>query len=106
LTRSLTSMSIQGTLRHTCERSALICAEDVLEQIRGREMAHADEAGNGSSRRDLLKRAGAAAAALSTPGWLAACGGSSSKAVVHPGAGEWKRFAGTTLNFISENTAP
>src|SRR3954463_2572698 len=60
----------------------------------------------GSSRRELLLRTGAAAAALTLPGWLAACGGSGTSAVVHPGAGEWKQFAGTTLNFISENTAP
>jgi hypothetical protein len=60
----------------------------------------------GSSRRELLLRAGAGAAALTLPGWLGACGGSGREAHVHPGAGEWKRFSGTTLNFISENTAP
>ena len=45
--------------------------------------------------------AGAGGAAL----WLGGCGGSSNTA--KPVAGdEWKQFAGTTLNFISENTAP
>src|SRR3954469_9195105 len=45
--------------------------------------------------------AGAGGAAL----WLGGCGGSSNTA--KPVAGDpWKQFAGTTLNFISENTAP
>jgi multiple sugar transport system substrate-binding protein len=53
------------------------------------------------SRRELLKMAGAGGAAL----WLGGCGGSSNTA--KPVAGDpWKQFAGTTLNFISENTAP
>jgi multiple sugar transport system substrate-binding protein len=44
--------------------------------------------------------AGAGAAAL----WLGGCG-STNDAKPVPGD-EWKQFAGTTLNFISENTAP
>jgi multiple sugar transport system substrate-binding protein len=60
----------------------------------------------GTSRRELLQRAGVGAAALALPGWLTACGGSGEAAKFDPGAGEWKQFAGTTLNFISENTAP
>src|SRR5689334_4939886 len=45
--------------------------------------------------------AGAGGAAL----WLGGCGGSSNTA--KPVAGDqWRQFAGTTLNFISENTAP
>jgi multiple sugar transport system substrate-binding protein len=44
--------------------------------------------------------AGAGGAAL----WLGGCGSSNS---AKPVAGdEWKQFGGTTLNFISENTAP
>jgi multiple sugar transport system substrate-binding protein len=58
----------------------------------------------GLSRRDLLRRAGAGAAALSLPGWLSACGGGSP--APRTGGDPWKRFAGTRLNFISENTAP
>jgi multiple sugar transport system substrate-binding protein len=57
------------------------------------------------SRRQLLRRAGGGAAALALPGWLAACGGSGSPPV-RPGGDPWKQFAGTKLNFISENTAP
>ena len=53
------------------------------------------------SRREVLRMAGAGGAAL----WLGGCGGSSNTA--KPVAGdEWKQYAGTTLNFISENTAP
>jgi multiple sugar transport system substrate-binding protein len=60
----------------------------------------------GTSRRELLQRAGLAAAALAVPGWLAGCGGSGGAVKANPSAGEWKQFAGTQLNFISENTAP
>jgi multiple sugar transport system substrate-binding protein len=45
--------------------------------------------------------AGAGGAAL----WLGGCGGSSNTAKPVPGD-EWKQFGGTSLNFISENTAP
>ncbi len=52
------------------------------------------------SRRDVLRMAGAGGAAL----WLGGCGSSNS---AKPVAGdEWKQFGGTTLNLISENTAP
>ena len=60
----------------------------------------------GTSRRELLQRAGMGAAALAVPGWLAGCGGSGGEVKVNPNADEWKRYAGTQLNFISENTAP
>ena len=53
------------------------------------------------SRRAVLRMAGAGSAAL----WLGGCGGSGNGARPVPGD-EWKQFAGTTLNFISENTAP
>ena len=61
---------------------------------------------SGTSRRELLQRAGMGAAALAVPGWLAGCGGSGNTVKANPSAGEWKQFAGTQLNFISENTAP
>ena len=61
---------------------------------------------DGTSRRELLQRAGIGAAALAVPGWLAGCGGSGGTVKANPSAGEWKQFSGTTLNFISENTAP
>src|SRR3954451_16226375 len=52
------------------------------------------------TRRDVLRMAGAGSAAL----WL---GGRGSGNPAKPMAGdEWKQFGGTTLNFISENTAP
>ena len=52
------------------------------------------------SRRDVLRMAGVGGAAL----WLGGCGSSNT---AKPVAGdEWKQFGGTTLNFISENTAP
>src|SRR4051812_37302527 len=52
------------------------------------------------TRRDVLRMAGAGGAAL----WL---GGGGPSNPAKPVAGdEWKQFAGTTLNFISENTAP
>ena len=53
------------------------------------------------TRREVLRMAGAGGAAL----WLGGCGGSSNTAKPVPGD-EWKQFGGTTLNFISENTAP
>ena len=52
------------------------------------------------TRRDVFGMAGAGAAAL----WLGGCGSSNT---AKPVAGDqWKQFGGTTLNFISENTAP
>jgi multiple sugar transport system substrate-binding protein len=60
--------------------------------------------GGDVSRRTLLRRAGAGAAALALPGWVSACGGEDEQPV--PTGGGMRRFAGTTLNFISENTAP
>ncbi|WP_345627044.1 extracellular solute-binding protein [Streptomyces thinghirensis] len=53
------------------------------------------------SRRALLR----GAAAAGTAGLLTACAGRSD-AVFDSEAVPWKRYAGTTLNFISENTAP
>jgi multiple sugar transport system substrate-binding protein len=52
----------------------------------------------GITRRRLLALAGAGSLAL------AGCGGSTPRA--RTGGDPWKRYAGTTLNFISENTAP
>lgn len=53
------------------------------------------------SRRALLRGAAAAGSA----GMLTACAGRPD-ALVDADAAPWKRYAGTTLNFISENTAP
>src|SRR3954451_13118182 len=58
----------------------------------------------GLTRREVLTRAGAGAAALTLPGWVGACGGGTAQQ--HAGGDPWKQFAGTKLNFISENTAP
>ncbi len=61
----------------------------------------------GLTRRQALARFGAGAATLALPGALGACGGSGGKAKVAKAGGDpWRRYAGTTLNFISENTAP
>ena len=53
------------------------------------------------TRREMLQAMGCGGAALA----LGGCGGSGG-ARVDPNASEWRRYAGTTLNFISENTAP
>src|SRR4051812_734408 len=58
------------------------------------------------TRRQVFARAGAGAAALALPGALSACGGSGKPAPTPVSTDEWKQFAGTTINFISENTAP
>ncbi|GHD05403.1 extracellular solute-binding protein [Zhihengliuella salsuginis] len=58
------------------------------------------------TRRQMLRAGGLSLAAL---GGLTACGATNATAPVPglaPGADPWRRFAGTTINFISENTAP
>ena len=60
----------------------------------------------GLSRRQVLQRAGVGAAALAVPAWLAGCGGGDETTTGGGGGDPWKQFSGTTLNFISENTAP
>lgn len=54
------------------------------------------------SRRLVLQVAGLGAAAAA----LAACGSTSASSKIPKGTGSWKQFSGTTINFISENTAP
>jgi multiple sugar transport system substrate-binding protein len=56
------------------------------------------------TRRQVLAHAGVGAAALALPGALSACGSDNGPTPVS--TDEWKQFAGTTINFISENTAP
>jgi multiple sugar transport system substrate-binding protein len=60
--------------------------------------------GFGLTRRQAMARAGAGAAALALPGLLSACGDDDGPTPVS--GDEWKQYSGTTLNFISENTAP
>jgi multiple sugar transport system substrate-binding protein len=67
-------------------------------------VTHRDHGGSRLTRREVMARAGAGAAALALPGALSACGGE--KKTTPVSTDEWKQFAGTTLNFISENTAP
>jgi multiple sugar transport system substrate-binding protein len=67
-------------------------------------VTHTNHGGSGLTRRQVMARAGAGAAALALPGALSACGGD--KKTTPVSTDEWKQFAGTTLNFISENTAP
>jgi multiple sugar transport system substrate-binding protein len=62
--------------------------------------------GGSFSRRQLLARGGAGFAALAFPGVIAGCGSSGNIPSPPPGADEWQRYSGMTLNFISENTAP
>jgi len=59
------------------------------------------------TRRRALQLGGLGAGALAT-GFLAGCGASEPAPlpVAKPGTDPWRRFAGTTINFISENTAP
>ncbi|WP_199434377.1 extracellular solute-binding protein [Qaidamihabitans albus] len=56
-------------------------------------------------RRTVLRGALAGGAALAGGGLLSACGGRQD-AVRIATDDRWRQFAGTTLNFISENTAP
>jgi len=56
-------------------------------------------------RRTFLRKAVGGAAALAAPSLLAGCGGGSA-ASYQADAAPWRRYAGTTLNFISENTSP
>ncbi|MET9338749.1 extracellular solute-binding protein [Nonomuraea sp. NPDC003804] len=53
----------------------------------------------------MLRGALAAGAALAMTGTASACG-TQADAPRTAGAGPWRQFQGTTLNFISENTAP
>ncbi|RZU62832.1 extracellular solute-binding protein [Zhihengliuella halotolerans] len=58
------------------------------------------------TRRQMLRAGGLSLAAL---GGLTACGTTTATTPVPtlaPGTDPWRRFAGTTINFISENTAP
>ncbi len=64
----------------------------------------APQARRGISRREFLRLSGAGLAGASLLG-VAGCGGGSG-AEVSPNADMWKRCAGTTLNFVSENTSP
>ena len=56
----------------------------------------------GFTRREALRLGGAGALALTLPG----CGGSEALQASSSAPAEWRQFEGTTLNFISENTAP
>jgi multiple sugar transport system substrate-binding protein len=60
------------------------------------------------SRRGFLRAGALGAGALAAPSLLAGCGDDGTAAVppLEPGDDKWRRFAGTTINFISENTAP
>lgn len=57
------------------------------------------------SRRELFRLGAVGAAALAVPGVLSGCGGVKRR-IPRSGGDLWKQFAGTTLNFISENTPP
>lgn len=57
------------------------------------------------SRRQLLRAGALATAAVSVPAGFAGCG-STKRRVPRSGGDIWQQFAGTTLNFISENTPP
>lgn len=61
----------------------------------------------GFTRRQAL-RFGSAGLGLFAAGALSACAPSTPTAVptLRPGTDPWRRFAGTTINFLSENTAP
>lgn len=67
---------------------------------REREQDRSDE--RRLSRRQLLAAGAGAGVSLA----LSACGAGTTTRVARSGGDPWRRFAGTTLNFISENTAP
>jgi multiple sugar transport system substrate-binding protein len=60
------------------------------------------------SRRSVLRAGVTGAGLLALPGLLSACGSGDRQPVpaLSPGQDPWRRFSGTTINFISENTAP
>ena len=61
---------------------------------------------NAVSRRRLLTGVASGAAALAASSLLGGCGAGGSAVTRHPDAGMWRQYQGSTLNFISENTAP
>ncbi|MGA8115294.1 MAG: extracellular solute-binding protein [Actinocatenispora sp.] len=61
--------------------------------------------GSGPSRRTLIGAALGGAGALLTGG-LAGCAAEPAAVPRYHGGDVWRRFAGTTINFVSENTAP
>ncbi|GAB2674543.1 extracellular solute-binding protein [Thalassiella azotivora] len=65
-------------------------------------------AAGGPTRRSLLRAGLLGAGALAGTGALAGCSGDAPRPVpsLTPGQDPWRRFEGTTINFISENTAP
>ena len=75
---------------------------------RARSRPPLDQAGRPLTRRGLLRAGMLGAGALAAPGALAACGSDPRRPVpsLEQGSDVWRRFAGTTINFISENTAP
>lgn len=60
------------------------------------------------SRRGLLRAGLLGAGAVASQGLLTACGSDAIRPVppLAEGVDPWRRFEGTTINFISENTAP
>lgn len=58
------------------------------------------------SRRRLLQVGAGGASLLVVPGLLSGCSQPTEQMPPFTGGDEWRRFAGTTINFISENTAP
>lgn len=57
------------------------------------------------TRRDFLRMGGAGLAGASLLG-AAGCGGGGDSVSSTGGGGMWRQYAGTTLSFVSENTAP
>ncbi|HWN33125.1 MAG TPA: extracellular solute-binding protein [Pseudonocardia sp.] len=61
---------------------------------------------SGVSRRRFLGGALGGAAAVAAAGALGGCAAPGGGVTRHADAGPWRQYAGSTLNFISENTAP
>src|SRR5262249_59854047 len=64
-----------------------------------------DRDSSAPSRREVLRGALAAGAALTVAGGLGSCGAQGDVRRAR-GGDQWRQFEGSTLNFISENTSP
>jgi multiple sugar transport system substrate-binding protein len=73
----------------------------LLGPAEGEDVLEPTSDGAGLTRRKLLATGVTAGAALA----LGGCGGTKRR-IPRSGGDPWRRFAGTTLNFISENTSP
>ena len=97
MTGILTTIGLRGTLSCAGEHATRSNERgESNERQRGRDLSPGVASAGGD---------GSGGARGARAGWRAAAGPAARSRSI-PSAGEWKRFAGTQLNFISENTAP